>query len=73
MWSSSMLKVGLILCKHGLQVMALYSNVVAYVTLRGRVSFMGLIRAGVNQGCPASAALFLVAINPILIGLEQLM
>ena len=48
---------------------ALYVGVRAVVRFRGSIIDFGFIDNGVNQGCPASAFLFALAINPVL---EQL-
>ena len=45
---------------------SLYVGVRAWVRFRGSVIEFGWINNGVNQGCPASAFLFAVAINQIL-------
>ena len=45
---------------------ALYVGVTAFVRFRRVIISFGEISTGVNQGCPASAFLFALAINPVL-------
>eukprot|EP00973_Karenia_brevis_P078882 10947698-Karenia_brevis.AAC.1 len=49
------------------QVMqALYVGVNAWIRVRAFTFLMGPLWSGVNQGCPASAVLFVMAIDPTL-------
>ena len=47
-------------------VKALYDNVKVYVQYDGKMHFAFFARSGVLTGCPLSASLFVIALNPFL-------
>ena len=50
---------------------ALYTDNQVYANIDGTVSWLYAVLSGLLQGCPASGSLFLIAINPCLIMINQ--